>query len=385
MKPFKVQIEDDVLDDLQTRLKRTRLAPDFGNNLWSYGVEGEYLGELLDYWHTVFDWRSQESKMNTFNHYLTKIDDIPIHFIYEKGKGPNPKPLIMSHGWPWTFWDYRKVIKPLTDPAAFGGDPEDAFDVIVPSLPGYGFSTPLTQTGINFWRTADIWVELMCNVLGYNEFFAQGGDWGSGVTLQLGHKYADKVKAIYVHTALPLTLFIKALPGRDEYSEDEQRWYKKIQDFAIHGSGYSALQCTCPQTIAYALNDSPIGLCAWILEKRRLWGDCKGDVETRFSKDDILTTVMIYWLTESYGTSGRYYYEARNNPWKPSHDRIPQVESPTSITVFENDVVAMPRKWAECVHNLKRWKIFESGGHFGPMEEPDVIIDEVRTFFRDYR
>ena len=194
--PFSLSIAEQDLSDLEKRLRRTRLAPDFSNDNWDYGTNGEYLAELLDYWINNFDWRAQESKINSFSHYKTLINGNPIHFIYEKGKGPNPTPLILSHGWPWTFWDWHKVIEPLTDPESFGGDPKDSFDVIVPSLPGYGFSSPLQSSGINFWETADIWVYLMRDVLGYDRFAAGGGDWGALVTSQLGHKHAKYI--IYV-------------------------------------------------------------------------------------------------------------------------------------------------------------------------------------------
>ena len=196
--PFKVAIPAPVLADLRGRLKKTRWAEDFANDHWAYGTNGAELRTLVDYWLKDFNWRRQEREINRFAHYRTSIEGIPIHFIHEPGKGPRPIPLILSHGWPWTFWDLHKVIKPLSDPAAFGGSPEDAFDVVVPSLPGYGFSTPLTTPGINYWRTADLWVQLMQDVLGYHRFAAQGGDWGALITAQLGHKYADRMIGIHV-------------------------------------------------------------------------------------------------------------------------------------------------------------------------------------------
>ncbi len=383
--PFTVDIPETALVDLRERLQRTRLAPEFANDDWRFGTNGAYLQELLDYWATDFDWRAQEAAINQFSNYKTTIDGVPVHFIYEKGKGPNPTPLILSHGWPWTFWDWHKVIGPLTDPAAYGGDPADSFDVIVPSLPGFGFSTPLTTTGFNFWRSADLWVSLMREVLGYDKFAAGGGDWGSLTTAQLGHKYAEHMIGVYLLLMAPLTLFnvpLSTLPEESEFSADEAGWYERNQDFFTDGSGYSAIQSTRPQTIAYAMNDSPAGLCAWILEKRRSWSDCGGNVESRFSKDDLLTGISIYWFTQSYGTSARYYYECTHNRWQPAHDRTPVVEAPAGVGVFSEEAFFMPRRWAERYYNLQHWTMMKPGGHFAPMEEPQALTEDIRTFFR---
>ena len=383
--PFTITVPEEVLTDLHERLTKVRWAQDFANPNWEYGTNGDYLKELVEYWRDAYDWRKHEQEMNSFAHYKTTIDGIPIHFIHEPGKGPNPTPLILSHGWPWTFWDFHKVIRPLTDPASSGGDPADAFDVIVPSLPGYGFSTPLTTSGINYWRTADLWVKLMQDVLGYDKFAAQGGDWGALITAQLGHKYADKLIGTHVNLMAPLSIFVGSIPEESEYGPGEEGLYERNNHFFTAESGYSALQTTKPQTLAFALNDSPVGLCSWILEKRRTWSDCDGDVEKRFSKDDLLTTMMIYWITQSFGTSARYYYEATHNPWQPSHDRTPVVESPMGVAVFQKEVIIMPRKWAEGYYNLKRWTPMPSGGHFAAMEEPQLLVDDVRAHFRSLR
>src|SRR5262245_7673686 len=329
--PFTIAIPESTLTDLRERLARVRWPNDFANENWEYGANAAYLKELVAYWRDGYDWRKHEQAMNAFSHYKVTIESVPVHFIHEPGKGPKPMPLILSHGWPWTFWDLHKVIGPLADPTSFGGDPKDAFDVVVPSLPGYGFSTPLTTPGINFWRTADLWMTLMRDVLRYKKFAAEGGDWGTLITAQLGHKYAEHLIGVYMHVMGPLDLFKGELPPASEYSPDEQGWYEHNLHFFASESGYSALQTTKPQTIAHALNDSPAGLCSWILEKRRTWSDCGGDVEKRFSKDDLLTTMMIYWVTQSYGTSARYYYECVHNPWNPSHNRTPVVEAPTGI------------------------------------------------------
>jgi pimeloyl-ACP methyl ester carboxylesterase len=382
---FNIDIPDSAITDLRERLKRTRWAPEYANDNWQYGTSGAYLQELLAYWADDYDWREHEASINSFANFKTTIEGCPIHFIYEKGKGPNPTPLILSHGWPWTFWDWNKVIGPLTDPAAHGGDPEDSFDVVVPSLPGYGFSNPLTTPGMNFWRTADLWVTLMREVLGYDKFAAGGGDWGALLTAQLGHKYAEHLIGTYIHLMAPLDIFNGEMPAAADYSAAEAEQYRRNQKFFTEESGYSAIQSTKPQTVAFALNDSPAGLCAWILEKRRTWSDCGGDVERRFSKDELLTTMSIYWFTQSYGTSARYYYECVHNPWQAAHQRTPVVEAPTGIGVFQEEVVLMPRSWAERYYNLQHWSAMKSGGHFAPMEEPQALIEDISAFYRSLK
>ncbi|MGQ0619793.1 MAG: epoxide hydrolase family protein [Panacagrimonas sp.] len=383
VEPFSVHVPEAVLNDLQERLARTRWAPDFANERWAFGTEAGYLRSLVDHWRTDYDWRKHESLINAWPQFRTNIDGMPIHFIHVRGKGPNPTPLIVNHGWPWTFWDLQKLIGPLSDPAAYGGDPADAFDVVVPSLPGYGFSTPLTRTGLNFWTTADVWVKLM-EGLGYPRFATQGGDWGALISAQLGHKYADRLIGNHITLMLPLDFpqTPESGPTPADFSADEAAFGERTAHFFGAEAGYYFLQTTKPQTLAFALNDSPVGLLSWILEKRRTWSDCDGDVERRFSKDDLLTTVMIYWVTQSFGTSARYYYEALHHAWKPSFPGFPVVRAPTGIAVFKNEVILQPRKWAERYYNLQRWTVFDSGGHFAPMEEPQIMIDDIRAFFR---
>ena len=386
--PFTIHIADEVLDDLRERLTRTRWAEDFANDEWAYGTNGAYLRELVAYWLEHYDWRTHEAAMNAFSHYRTTIEGVPVHFIHEPGTGPQPMPIILNHGWPWTFWDLNKVIRPLADPAAFGADPADSFDVVVPSLPGYGFSSPLGVPGINYWRTADLWVSLMQDVLGYDRFAAQGGDWGAAIAAQLGHKYADRVIGVHTHVMIALNAFSAPLTDMLDpalYGPGEEGWYERSMHFLTAETGYVALQTTKPQTLAYGLNDSPVGLCAWILEKRRTWSDCDGEVEKRFTKDELLTTMTLYWVTQSFGASARYYYEAAHNLWQPSHDQRPVVGAPTGIAVFPKDVVLLPRKWAEQYYNLQRWTVMPAGGHFASMEEPERLVEEIRAFFRPLR
>lgn len=380
--PFSISVSDEVLDDLRDRLRKTRWVDDFANDGWQYGANVAYLKSLCDDWANTFDWRAQERAMNRYGHFRTEIEGVPIHFIHVRGKGPNPKPLILSHGWPWTFWDFKKVIGPLSDPAAHGGDPDDAFDVVIPSLPGYAFSTPLRTTGINFWRTADLWVQLM-ERLGYPKFYAEGGDWGALVTQQLGHKYADRVLGLYIHLLLPLSILQDAGAAPEDYiGPEEQALLAKNQHFFSHEAGYHAVQCTKPQSLAVGMNDSPAGLAAWLVEKRRTWSHSNGDVESRFTRDELCTVATIYWVTQSFGTSARYYYECTHNPWKPSHDRWPVVEAPSALAYFDHEVANMPRAWCERYHNVKQYTRFPSGGHFAPMEEPEALVADMRTFFR---
>lgn len=385
IEPFRVAVPDAALADLHARLDRARWIEEFCNEDWRYGANVAYLAELAGYWRSTYDWRATERRINAFANFKTEIDGIPIHFVRAEGKGPKPIPLMLNHGWPWTFWDYRKLIGPLSDPAAHGGDPADAFEVIVPSLPGFGFSSPLTVPGINFAVTADLWVELMAG-LGHERFAVQGADWGAFVAAQLGHQHADRLIGLHIQLLTPLGIFSgDPAPGPEFYGADEQHFLAKNARFFAEEMGYAQLQATKPQTPAVALNDSPIGLLAWIVEKRRTWSDCGGDVERRFSKDDLLDTVMIYWLTGTFGTSARYYYEARHRPWQASHERRPVVEAPTAVAVFPNEVVLQPRRWAESYYNLQRWTPMTSGGHFGAMEEPEALIADLRAFFRGYR
>lgn len=385
MQPFEIHIPDPVLDDLRQRLGNTRWPPEFANDDWRYGTNLAELKSLCRYWQNEFDWRAQETAMNALPNFKTDLDGIPIHFIHVRGKGPKPIPLILSHGWPWTFWDLHKVIGPLADPAAFGGDPADAFDVVVPSLPGFGFSSPLTKPGINAWETADLWHRLMHDVLGYERYAAQGGDWGAILSAHMGHKHADHLHGIHLTLTLPLGYPERPLPEREAYAPDEAHWYDRTQTFFTEGSAYSAIQGTRPQTLSYGMHDSPAALCAWILEKRRSWSDCGGDVSRRFSQDDLCTTMTLYWATETFCTSARYYYEFFAAPWPAVHDKQPVVSAPTSIAVFPGELFMVPHKWAEDYYNLKRWTVMDSGGHFAPMEAPEALVEDVRAAFRQAR
>lgn len=385
MAPFTVGIEQAVLDDLQRRLANTRWAADPGNADWGYGANGAYLRELLTHWQTRYDWREHEARINQLPQFRTTVDGQTIHFVHARGRGPRPMPLLLNHGWPWTFWDYQKVIGPLSDPAAFGGDEADAFDLVVPSLPGYAFSSPLARTGINFWRTADLWLSLMQQQLGYARFGTHGGDWGSFVSAQLGHKHADHVIGVHLHFAAPLDFMSGAKFAREDYDEDELPLRHADAAFAREEMGYHALQSTRPQAASFAVEDSPLGLAAWLVEKRRRWSDCGGKVETRFSQDDLLTGVMLYWVTQTFGSSLRYYAEAARHPWQPSHDKLPVVQAPTGVMLFPGEIFHPPRRWLQRYYQLQRLTRVPVGGHFAPMEEPVALVDDIRAFFRPLR
>lgn len=384
---FEIKIDPQVLVDLHDRLRRTRWAPDFGNADWSYGVNADYLKSLVEYWLNGFDWAKQERAINRFEHFRAIIDGVSVHFLRKRGTGPSPIPIILTHGWPWTFWDFREVIEPLADPAAFGDDPADAFDVIVPSLPGFGFSVPL-RTGLNYWRTADLWQKLMTETLGYTRYAAHGGDWGALVTSQLSHKYAADLIGIHVSMpvwpgvfgqARPYDLLGPALAGIPAGDLP--------QAMAVEArvASHITTHLLDPQTLAYGMHDSPVGLLAWLLERWRAWSDCGGDVETRFSRDAMLTNATIYWATESFVTTARFYAEAARQPWQPSHDRLPPFEAPAGVSLFRKDGTALFPDRSLANYNLHLLSERPSGGHFAAAEEPVALVEDIRATFRELR
>lgn len=387
---FVVEMPEARLADLRERLGRARMPHDYANDDWSYGTNGAYLRELVDYWRDGYDWRAQERAINRHRHFRTTLDGIPVHFIREPGRGPAPMPLILSHGWPWTFWDLHKVIGPLANPAAHGGDPADAFEVIVPSMPGFGFSTPLNRTGINFWTTADLWHALMTQTLGFQRYAAQGGDWGALTTTQLGHKYAASLHGIHLSTVAPLSLFNHERPWdvtggmlAPATLDPAQRaaflaWQERI-------AAHVAVQVLDPQTLSYAMHDSPVGLLAWLIERRRAWGDCRDGLESAFDRDFLLTTATLYWLTDSFVTSARFYAEAARHRWQPSHALAPMVQAPTGISHFTHDGTVGLGAGMESLFNLVFERRHDRGGHFAAAEAPDAIVQDLRDMFRPLR
>jgi pimeloyl-ACP methyl ester carboxylesterase len=393
--PFRVDVTEERLVDLRARLDRARWPATAGSAGWTYGMDATYLRELVDYWRNGYDWRNTERAINRFHQFSTEIEAQPVHFVHERGQGPKPVPLLLNHGWPWTFWDYQKVIRQLADPGSHGGDPQDAFDVVVPSQPGYAFSTPLNVLGLDFAHVAGMWDILMRKVLGYERYGVQGGDWGGLVASHLGHS-VQQVIGVHLHLPVPMATGFRvashaaapsgpAAIGEDDWSNEEAGWRQKNAAFYEDQLGYFLIQATKPEALSYAMDDSPLGLCAWLIDKRRSWSDCGGHVERRFSKDDLLDSVMLFWLTQSLGSSARTYYEGAHVPWRPVHDKLPVVQAPTGVALFLHEVVLHPRRWAERYYNLKRWTVHPSGGHFAPMEEPEILVKEIRAFFRPLR
>jgi pimeloyl-ACP methyl ester carboxylesterase len=380
--PFEVSVADTVLDDLRARLSATRWPCIVGDDNWAYGAPVEFMQELASYWSTQYDWRAAERAINDLPHFRVRIDGFPIHFVHVRGKGPSPVPLILTHGWPWTFWDFAEVIGPLTDPERYGGEPGDAFDVVIPSLPGFAFSTPAPR-GVNVADTAELWAVLMRDVLGYNRYGAQGGDYGALVSAQLGHCHADNVIGVHLSTPNVLSVNWRGL-RREDFAPGEESWFDAMQEH-LKTHSHLSVHSTDPQTLAFALQDSPVGLAAWLIERRRNWSDCGGDVYASFDRDMLLTTVMLYWVTGSIGSSMRFYYESARRPWHPSDDSLPVIKPPTAVQVFPRELIFTPRRLAEERANLKRWTVMPSGGHFAPAEEPRLLAADLRSFFRELR
>jgi len=382
--PFKIEIAESELLAMRERIKATRWADDFNNADWDYGVEKGWLQGMAEYWAGQFDWRAQEASMNVLPHFRTNIDGIPLHFIHVRGKGRNPLPVILTHGWPWTFWDWNHVIGPLADPASFGGDPDDSFDVIVPSLPGFGFSCPLITPGVDIWRIADLWVRLMRDVLGYNQFAAAGGDWGAFITGEIGHRYPEHL--IGVHMTLPVVPGLDfATISRESFAPDEQWMADRLESAYPSIVSHLAVHSSDPQTLAYAMVDSPIGTAAWLWERRKTWSDCDGDMGKVFDRDFLCTTASIYWLTKTIGSSLRLYRERFRKAFPLANDRKPVIPVPTGYAIAPKELLMLPRKVVEQKTNLVRWTLFPRGGHFAPMEVPDLLIHEYREFFRSLR
>jgi microsomal epoxide hydrolase len=372
---FKVDVSDEVLKDLRERLDRTRFPDEVPDTGWEYGTNLAYMKELVEYWRTRYDWRKHEAELNRFAHYKTNIDGLDIHFIHEPGRGPNPKPLLLSHGWPGSVYEFMRIIPMLTDPAAHGGDPNRSFTVIAPSLPGYGFSGHPRVRAFNIQAIAETFDKLVTEVLGYKRYCAQGGDWGSAITSRLGEVHGDHLYGIHLNL-----IFVGGhTRSKGDLSQEEKVFLADMDHFRREETGYQGIQRTKPQTLAYGLNDSPAGLAAWITEKFRTWTDCGGDLERRVTKDQLLTNIMIYWVGQSINSSTRLYYEARHHPWRPDPEK--RVETPTAAAIFPGEILKPPRQWAEAAFNIQHWTVMPRGGHFAAMEEPELLANDIRDFF----
>ena len=338
-----------------------------------------YLKDLVQYWLSEFDWRAQEARLNKFPQFKVPLHGIDLHYLHVTGTGPNPYPLLLSHGWPTSVFDFLELIPRLTDPARFGGDAADAFTVVVPSLPGYGLSFAPGQPRFSVEMITDCLADLMTNVLGYERFAAQGGDWGAVITSRLGATYAETLLGIHV-TSLTVRRDLSALPNP---TPEEAVYLRELEIWLKEGTGYQWIQGTRPQTLAFGLNDSPTGLAAWIVDKFRAWSDCSGDIERAFTKDELLANISLYWFTGAIGSSFWPYYARLHGPWP-----IPEsgVTVPMGYAAFPREILSPPRSVAEKVYtDIRRWTIMPKGGHFAAMEQPDALAHEIIEHFRALR
>jgi|SRR5579871_244728 pimeloyl-ACP methyl ester carboxylesterase len=377
--PFTIAVPQADLDDLQARLALTRWPDEVAGSGWAYGANLAYMRELVTYWRENYDWREQERQLNAFPQFRVNIDGTTIHFLHVRGNGPHPLPLAVTHGWPSSFTEMLDILPRLTDPARFGGDPADAFDVVVPSLPGYGFSTRPPQGALTRAQIADLWVHLMVDVLGYPRFGAHGGDVGGGVTNALARFHAQHLIGVHL---LSVSASLYRGPGAPELSEREREFFAEYDRWDIEQGAYAHIQETRPQTLAYGLNDSPAGLAAWIVEKFRAWSDCGGDVERRFTKDELLTNISLYWLTQTINSSFGPYFVQDDTPPLAKGERI---EVPVAVALFPKNMDHPPRELAERGYNLQRWTEMPRGGHFPAHEEPDLLAEDICAFFRSMR
>jgi len=375
---FRIAIDDSVIDDLKQRLASTRLPDQIEGTGWDYGAELGYVQQLLEYWRDKYDWRAQEARLNEFDHFRTTIDGQSIHFVHARSPHPGALPIVISHGWPGSIVEFLKVIEPLRDPVAHGGNAEDAFHVVCPSLPGYGFSEPTRSRGWNAERMARAFSELMAR-LDYTSYGAQGGDWGSLITTQIAQVDPDHVCGI--HLNMPLG----SPQANVELSEQEQKDLADLAQFQEAETGYQRIQGTKPQTLGFALNDSPAGLAAWIAEKFRTWSDCDGNPENVYTNDELLTNITVYWVTQTITSSTRLYYEVMGLGADASAMAPQRVEVPTGVARFPKEILRFPRTWVEANYNVVHWTDMPRGGHFAAMEQPELFVDDVRKFFRRVR
>ncbi|MDQ5857706.1 MAG: epoxide hydrolase [Acidobacteriota bacterium] len=379
VRAFRIAVPEETLADLRERIARTRWPDEIAHSNWDYGTNRAYLEELLEYWRNGFDWRAQESFLNSFSHFLAPVDGLNLHFIHERGRGPEPMPLVAVHGWPSTFFEMSKIVPLLTNPAAHGGDPRDSFDVVAPSLPGCGFSERPRAPGMHKTRMAELFAKLMSETLGYRRFAARGGDIGAGVVARLAMDYPERVIGLHVSDVVRPYLG----PGARTFTDAERRFFEEERLWMEQEGAYDYIQATKPQTLGYGLNDSPAGLAAWIVEKYRSWSDCGGDVERRFTKDEILTQLTLYWVTETINSANRLYYERNRHPRALGPDD--RVRVPTAVAIFPADIDKPPREWGERVYDVARWTVMPRGGHFAALEEPELLARDIREFFRPLR
>jgi pimeloyl-ACP methyl ester carboxylesterase len=379
IQPFTIAVSDELLADIHARVAAFcwHEMPDDGG--WEYGANLDYMQELCAYWLEEYDWRKHEAALNGLKHYKTDVDGLDLHFIRERGSGPNPMPLLISHGWPGSVHEFMQVIEPLAHPERFGGKAEDAFDVIAPSLPGFAWSSrPPRPWGPR--RMAQAFNTLMTGKLGYRRYMAQGGDWGGAVCSWLGFDHAAACAAIHINI-----LTMRAPDGPQ--TQAEHAWAEQFRRDQIMQDGYRTQQATKPQTLSYAMMDSPVGVAAWLVEKFHGWSDTAGDdVESVYTKDDLLTAVMIYLVTRCFNTASWIYYGRREEGGRVLSPEGHRVEVPTACALFPAEMLAWPpRSYVERIYNVAQWSEMPRGGHFAAMEQPDLLVDDIRTFARNLR
>jgi epoxide hydrolase len=375
--PYQISVGNDVLEDLKARLRNTRWPEAEPVGDWSQGVPLDWIREICRYWAEGYDWRKREARLNRFAQFVTEIDGLAIHFLHVRSPHPDAMPLIVTHGWPGSIVEFQKVVEPLTNPTAFGGEEADAFHLVCPSLPGFGFSAKPATTGWGVDRIALAWARLM-ERLGYARYYAQGGDWGSAVTTSLGAQDAKHCAGI--HVTLAMGARPKALEGQP--TPEEAHALQGAKYYADWDSGYSKQQSTRPQTVGYGLTDSPSGQAAWILEKFWAWTDCGGDPQNILSRDELLDNVMLYWVTATAASSARLYWESFGAARRKAHT----VTVPTGVAVFPKEIVTPVRRWMEPLYtDIRHWSEMPKGGHFAAFEQPELFVAEVRKFFRTLR
>jgi pimeloyl-ACP methyl ester carboxylesterase len=371
VRPFRIETSDEQLRDLRVRLRQTRWPEAETVDDWSQGIPLSYVKALGEYWSEGYDWRKTESRINALPQFTTEIDGLDIHYLHVRSPQRDALPLIITHGWPGSIVEFLKVIGPLTDPAAHGGDPSDAFDVVCPSLPGYGYSAKPNAPGWDVDRIGGAWVELMAR-LGYARYGAQGGDWGAMVTAAVGQQDVAHVAGIHLNMpfAAPTATDMDNLTEAEQAALAASSYYQKWE------SGYSKEQSTRPQTVGYGLVDSPIGLCAWIVEKFWAWTDCDGHPENIFTRDELLDNVMLYWLPAAGASSARLYWQSRRPNMGP-------VTVPTGCSIFPKEIARTSHRWAASrFTDIRYWNELDRGGHFAAFEQPELFVEELRSFFR---
>ena len=374
IRPFKINISNKIIEDINKKVDEYpwHEMPDDGG--WAYGTNLEYMKEISKYWVDKFDWKSVEEKINKFQNFKSNIDGIDIHFIQEKGSGSNPKPLLLSHGWPGSIIEFLHIIDQLAHPEKFGGKEEDAFDVIVPSLPGFGFSgRPSRPIGPR--KMASIFNHLMTEVLGYNKYLAQGGDFGGTIATWLGYDFPKTCSAIHINI-----LIVRHPDGPQ--TKEEKEWEERFERNQIMENGYRIQQATKPQTLSYAMMDSPVGVAAWIIEKMCGWSDIKNnDIESVYSKDTLLSNIMVYLVTKTFNTASWIYYGRREEGGRLLPKEGLPIEVPTAVALFPKEYLEWaPRSYVERIYNIQRWTEMPKGGHFAALEQPDLLVKDIRDF-----